>query len=113
MKDTLYHYVLVREDLPVGVQFAQTIHATGESCEGPLPTGTYAVALGVKNEDHLLQKAALLWEAEIPHTVIYEPDSPYDNEAMAIGIWPTRDRSPIRKITSELPLLGKQRKSLK
>ncbi len=109
MKPTLYHYVIVREDLPRGVQFAQTVHAAGESCEGPLPVGTYAVALGVKDEQHLLAKASLLWDAEVPHTVIYEPDPPYYNEAMAIGIWPTSDRTSIRKVTSDLPLLGKQK----
>ena len=108
---TLYHYVIVRKDLPRGVQFAQTIHAAGESCEGPLPSGTFAIALEARNEDHLDELAGKLWETEVPHTVIYEPDAPYHGQAMAIGIWPTRDRDGIRKVTSDLPLLGKEPKA--
>ncbi|HEU5118664.1 MAG TPA: hypothetical protein VFT74_18870 [Isosphaeraceae bacterium] len=106
---TLHHYVIVREDLPTGVQFAQTIHAAGESCEGPLPSGTYAYALGARDEQHLLDIAQRLWDAEIPHTVINEPDEPYLGDAMAIGIWPTADKDRIRRVTSDLPLLGKRR----
>lgn len=112
-KKILYHYVLVREDLPIGVQAAQIIHAAGESCEGPLPSGTYAVALGCRNEDHLLEKAQLLWDSEIPHKVINEPDEPYHGEAMAIGLFPTTDRDRIKKCTSDLPLLGKPRRPKK
>ena len=101
---TLYHYVIVRADLPHGVQLAQTIHATGESCEGPLPSGTYAIALAARDEDHLLEIADRLWDAEIPHKVIVEPDAPHNGDAMAIGIFPTRDRDRVRRVTSDLPL---------
>lgn len=102
---TLYHYVIVRGDLPHGVQVAQTIHAAGESCEGPLPSGTFAIALSARSEDHLEDIAIRLWEAEVPHTVIREPDPPYDGQLMAVGIWPTTNRNKIRKITSSLPLV--------
>lgn len=109
IREKLHHYVIVREDLPVGVQFAQAIHAAGESCDGPLPDGTYAYGLGVKNEDHLDVVAAKLWEAEIAHTIIRELDEPYFGEAMAIGIWPTSDKDKIKKVLSDLPLLGKKK----
>lgn len=104
------HYVIVRDDdkMSIGAISAQIIHATNESCEGPLPSGSYAVSLAAKDEDHLLEVAGRLWDAEIPHTVIYEPDEPFDGEATAIGIWPTRDRDRIKKCTSDLPLFGKR-----
>lgn len=105
MSQTLYHYVIVRADLPHGVQVAQTVHAAGESCEGPLPSGTFAIALSARNESHLEDIVGRLWEAEIPHTVITEPDAPYDGQIMAVGIWPTTDRDRIRKVVSSLPLV--------
>ena len=102
---TLYHYVVVRSDLPHGVQVAQTIHAAGESCEGPLPSGTYAVALSVPDETSLRELARRLWDSEVPHKLILEPDAPYDGQAMAIGIFPTTDRDRVRRLTSSLPLV--------
>lgn len=104
-RKTLYHYVIVRSDLPHGVQVAQTIHAAGESSEGPLPSGTFAIALGVPSESALEDLAMRLWNAEIPHKVITEPDAPYDGQAMAIGIFPTTDRERVRRVTSNLPLI--------
>lgn len=101
---TLHHYVIIRADLPSGVRLAQSIHAAGESSDGPLPTGTYAYALAARDEDHLFEIANRLWDAEIPHKVISEPDAPYDGQAMAIGIWPTYDKERIRKVVSDLPL---------
>jgi hypothetical protein len=101
----LYHYVIVRGDLPHGVQVAQTIHAAGESCEGPLSSGTFAIALSARSESLLEDLAIRLREAEVPHTVIREPDPPYDGQLMAIGIRPTRERDRIRRITSSLPLV--------
>lgn len=102
---TLYHYVIVRSDLPHGVQVAQTIHAAGESCEGPLPSGTYAIALSVPDEPSLRELARRLWDSEVPHKVITEPDSPYDGQAMALGIFPTTDRERVRRLTSNLRLV--------
>jgi hypothetical protein len=102
--DTLYHYVIIRSDLPHGVQLAQTIHAAGESCDGPLPTGTYAIALSVDSEFSLHELAAKLWAGEIPHRVIIETDGKYAGQSMAIGCFPTSQRDIIRKYTSDLPL---------
>lgn len=102
---TLYHYVVVRSDLPHGVQVAQTIHAAGESCDGPLPSGTYAIALSVPDEPSLRELARRLWDSEVPHKVIEEPDSPYNGQAMALGIFPTTDRERVRRLTSSLKLV--------
>lgn len=102
---TLYHYVIVRADLPRGVQVAQTIHAAGESCEGPVPAGTHAIALAARDETHLREIRDRIWRAGIPHTLICEPDPPYDGQAMAVGLWPTSDRPAVRRVTSDLPLL--------
>ena len=104
MSETTYHYVIVRADLLRGVQAAQMIHAAGESCEG-LKKGTHAIALHVRDEEHLYEVRAKLWKHEIPHVTIYEDDHPYDGQAMAIGIFPTSDRERVRHVTSSLPLL--------
>jgi hypothetical protein len=104
------HFVIVREDLPEGVRGAMIIHATGESCEGH-PKGTHAYALVARNEDHLMELAGRLWDAEIPHVVVTEPDAPYNDQAMAIGIFPTQDKAKVDRVTSSLPLLGGKRKT--
>ena len=101
---TLYHYVIIRSDLPYGVQLAQTIHAAGESCDGPLPSGTYAIALSVPNEEALLNLADRLWDGEVPHKVIVETDGKFSGQAMTIGLFPTYERDIIKKFTSSLPL---------
>jgi hypothetical protein len=104
-KKTLYHYVVVRSDLPHGVQVAQTIHAAGESCDGPLPSGTFAIALSVPDEPSLRDLARRLWDSEVPYKLIEEPDAPYNGQAMALGIFPTTDRERVRRVTSSLPLV--------
>lgn len=95
-----YHYVIVRRDLPLGVQAAMLVHAAGES--GPASTGTSAVVLTVADEESLLSLHRSM--RSIPHTLIKEVDPPYHGQAMAIGAL-VSDRSEIRKLTSSLPLL--------
>lgn len=46
-----------------------------------------------------------LEELQVEHEVIEESDPPYDGQAMAIGCNLIRDRSPMRKVVSNLPLL--------
>lgn len=104
------HFVIVRGDLPEGVRSAMIIHATGESCEGH-PKGTHAYALLARDEEHLLELAGRLWDAEIPHVVVDEPDEPYNGQAMSIGIFLTQDKAKIDKVTSSLPLVGGKRKT--
>jgi len=106
----LTHYVVLREDLPLGLMVAQAVHAAGESSPGNLPTGTYAVVLAVPDEEALLHYAERLRYAGIEHKLIGEPDlKPYrfleGEQATAIGIPPTTDRPAVRKILGMLPLL--------
>lgn len=52
--------MIVRADLPKGIQAAQVIHAAGESSPGGLPDGTYAIALSVPDEPALAREAERL-----------------------------------------------------
>jgi hypothetical protein len=52
--------VILRRDLPHGLQVAQAIHAAGESSPGNLADGTYAIALAVADEPALLREAERL-----------------------------------------------------
>lgn len=107
--DTLHHYVIVRKDLPEGVRLAQTIHAAGSSAMRPLPDDTHAYALDVPDEAELRRRSDRLRAAGVPHILVEEPDAPYHGQAMAIGCVPTTDRERIRRVTSDLPLSGRDR----
>lgn len=100
----LYHYAVVRSDLSLGTICAQLVHAVGESCQGPVPSGTYAVVLAVKNEDELLRVHAGLEKAGIRCVLIREPDAPFLNQAMAVGVTPC-ERLKVKKVLGRLPLL--------
>lgn len=94
------HYCIIRADLTLGQQLAQSIHAAGESApQGTIP-GTIAIALHARDEKHLTEIAASLAEAGISHHIIEE----CDGEKMAIGCAPTTDRALMRKVLSRLPL---------
>ena len=98
------HFVIVRADLPRGIQAANLVHAAGESSPGNLPTGTNAVVLSVPDEATLAAVADKLAVAGVPFVRIVEPDAPYDNALMAIGCVPAR-KEVLRKHLSSLPLL--------
>jgi hypothetical protein len=104
-RQQLTHYCILREDVPRGTQFAQLLHAAGESSPGDLPQNTFAVALAAKSEGHLVFLEEKLRRFSIPHHAIREPDSPWDGALMAIGIRPVADRKLVKKVTSGLPLL--------
>lgn len=80
------------------------MHAAGESSPGSLPEGTYAVVLAVPNLAKILALERVLIERGVPHVAIREPDLPWNNELMAIGIRPM-DRRKVRKYLSNLHLL--------
>lgn len=80
------------------------MHASGESSPGNLPEGTHAVVLAVPNQAKLLALERSLIEANIPHKSIREPDAPYFNELMAIGLFPTY-KHLVKKLLGKLPLL--------
>lgn len=83
----------------------QIVHASGESVVGSVPPGTHAVVLAVPDVKSLLQVRLDLEEAEIPHTLICEPDPPWNGSPTAIGLRPTSDRRAVRRVLGRLPLL--------
>jgi len=86
---------------------AQLVHAAGESAAsfgGPLPANTHAVVLSVPSEADLLRLEDRLRLLKVPHFAIREPDSPFNNQLMAIGFTPS-PRGTFRKFLSNLPLL--------
>lgn len=97
----LSHYVIVRRDLPPGVQLAYAVHAAGESTPERVPEGTRAVVLAVPDAEGLESCAEQIASAEVDHTIVRE-----DGEAFAIGFPPASDLSRIRQLTSALPLAG-------
>lgn len=97
--------MIVRADLPVGFLAAQVVHAAGESSPGNLDRGTNAVVLAVRSEAELAALARKLALAGIPHTVIDEPDPPWNGQLTAIGLVPTADRAAVKPLLSCLPLL--------
>lgn len=103
----LYHYVIVRDDLPRGTALAQTVHAAGESSGGDLPPDTRAVVLAAKDVSHLERVEADLVARGIPHRAIREPD--LGNQLTAIGLVPLTNRRAVRCVLGKLSLIGKER----
>lgn len=102
----LYHYVIIRKDIPIGAAFAQCVHAAGESNTlGSLPSDTHAVALHARDQPELLRIHEKLTAAGIPHKLVREPDAPWNGAAMAIGVTPM-PRDAVRKLLSNLPLVS-------
>jgi 7-keto-8-aminopelargonate synthetase-like enzyme len=96
--------VIIRKDLPFGVALAQTVHAAGESAqEVKVPPQTHAVVLAVPDEAALLNVESVLMIAGVGISSIREPDVPWNNQLMAIGIKP-QPREKIKKLLSNLPL---------
>lgn len=85
---------------------AQVAHAAGAGSERH-PDGVHVVVLSIPSEDALLAVSARLVEAEIAQTLVIETDSPYESQAMSIGLELLRDRSGVTRILSSLPLFGK------
>lgn len=103
---TLHHYVIVRDDLPLGVMAAQVIHAAGESVSGPVPSGTHAVALAAPDERTLVRVEERLVEHGVPHRAVREPDAPWHGALMAIGIEPmAANNQDLRRVVKRLRLL--------
>lgn len=96
--------MIVRGDLPHGLQAAQAVHATGESCTKPHVLGTYAVVLTVANEAEIRALSRRLGMAGVVHALVIENDAPYQGQAMAIGIRP-EPRSTLKRYLRGLRLL--------
>lgn len=104
LETPLFHYVIVRGDLPRGLQAAQIIHAAGESSPGGLSSGTHAVCLVVPKEAELLDVAKRLALANVKHVCIREPDHPWNDQLMALGVAPGR-KEELKRYLSSIPLL--------
>lgn len=102
--DPICHYCIVRTDVMVGLASANLLHAAGESSDGTLTPGTYAVALGVPNESALIRLATNLEAAGVQIYRIVESEGLYAGQLMAIGIKPGL-KSERGRYLSTLPLL--------
>jgi hypothetical protein len=95
----------VRRDLPLGAIAAQLIHAAGASASGhSVPDDTHAVALAVPDEASLLVLETQLQASGVLFHAVREPDAPYLNALMAIGI-PPQQREALRPLLRHLELL--------
>ena len=96
--------MIVRADLPRGLQAAQVIHAAGESSPGQLAPGTHAICLVVPDENALRALANRMTSAAIAFVGIVETDAPHTGELTAIGCMPAR-KEVLRRLLSSIPLL--------
>lgn len=71
-----------------------------------LPEGTFAVVLAADDEQHLLKIESALRDRGIAHKAIREPDAPYNNSLMAIGVVPIADRKMVKPVLGKLRLLA-------
>ena len=99
--------MIVRGDVPTGVQLAQTIHAAGWSAQlagahGASPP-TVAVALSASPAE-LSELAARLAELRVPHVCVHEPDEPWRGALMAIGMVPA-PRAHVQRHVAHLRLV--------
>lgn len=99
----LYHYCIVRKDIPFGNQCAQLIHAAGESVKDPVPNSTHAVALHAESEADLIALESSLNTSGVCFVSIREPDC--NNELMAIGLLPQVRTKQLRKFMCKFALI--------
>jgi hypothetical protein len=96
--------VIVRDDAPTGVQAAMIVHAAGLSAQLPGASSaappTVAVAL-LASVDELARLHDRLVDADIPSVLVREPDEPWGDAPMAIGVVPT-SRERVRRYLSHL-----------
>ena len=97
-------YVLVRKDLPTFVQMVNVGHACGESIrQAPISKRTVIRLLHVANEAELLEFKEKLEAKGFHVAVVYEPDPPYNGQAMSLATEPLTERtSALSKIVYHL-----------
>jgi hypothetical protein len=100
----LYHYCIVRSDLPIGLIGAYLIHASDESVTGPVPPGTNAVALAVPDEAALTALRHALAAAGIAHAAIVETEGAHAGHLMAVGCAPA-PKARLKRHLSSYPKL--------
>ena len=82
----------------MGVALAMAVHAAGET--GPAVVGTHAVVLSVASEDELQVLSQKLTLRSVEHHRVNEPDAPWNNALMALGLPP----GPRCKVLGGIPL---------
>lgn len=107
-KDPICHYCILRTDIPIGNTFAYCVHAAGESSDGNLKPGTYAVALAVTNGKNLEVLANNLEYFKVPIHRVVESHGKYAGQLMAIGVTPG-PKSIRGRYLSNLPLIDMYR----
>lgn len=108
----LTHYVIVDRRLTPGQQLAQVVHAAGESARPAPEPGAIAVVLHARDEQEIWETYDALTQAKIAALIVIEPcgawycacEVPGDGHATAIGVYPTRNRSEVRRVLSSMPL---------
>ena len=80
------------------------VHGAGESSPGDLPDDTHAIVLAVPDEASLARLADRLRKSGVAFVEVREPDDPWANALMALGLAPGR-KEVLRKHLSMLPLL--------
>lgn len=108
LSDPICHYCVVRTDIPVGLAMAQLLHAAGESSDGNLKPGTYAVALTGGDGKNLEVLANNLEHFKVPIHRVVESHGKYAGQLMAIGVQPG-PKSVRGKYLSNLPLIDMYR----
>lgn len=99
--------MVLRDDLPVGVIAAQTIHAAGASgAINPPDPGTHAIALAAPACELAWLERVLIAHA-IPHVAVREPDAPYHGDLVAIGLAPA-PRRRVAAYVRHLVLVGRR-----
>jgi hypothetical protein len=99
--------VIVRRDLPRGVQAAMIVHAAGHSAQLPGARAASPPAIAVvlaASLDELCALTRVLDDAGVPHVFVREPDEPWRDAPMAIGVVPMA-RARVRRLLAHLPLV--------
>lgn len=108
----VYHFILIRGDLPPGVASAQTAHAAARSAQmhssrdgklPALPSDTRVVVLAGSAQD--LEDVISSTSPE-DYVLIIEDDPPYTGQLLAIGFRPAERRFLNRDVLRRLPLYG-------
>lgn len=98
----LYHYLVVRDDLPYTMQAIHLAHAADESVPAalaPLPSTTRHAHFHVSNTAELLALAERVRAAGFAVMVITEPDGPeYGRGEVSFGVEPSTRHNRLRKL---------------
>lgn len=103
-------YVVTREDLPLGYQVPQAMHAAMEFANNYkeenkfwYATSNSLVVLSTKSERALWELSEKLTKLGLSHSKFFEPDVGYELTAIALVPW-----LETKKALSSLPLAGKR-----